>query len=621
MADLVAARGPWFPRVAFDVDARGRRFAYRPGEIVFLGTNDQLDELLSQVEALFQLEGLWDEDELAADVQDARDRFGDSVESCDVYPDGSLGPGLPLIGDPDDGDGEDNFDHVNGSNVVKITLTERILDGTPYAGWSLPAIVRELQRVAQAGALAFTPSLNPVYFAAAAGVGPVMASGLSGAPVTWSGVGGAPVTWSGVGGAPVTWSGIFGAPVTWSGVGGAPVTWSGVGGAPVTWSGVGGAPVTWSSGAGSGHCGCCCDDDRDWSEPSEGDPLYTSARAALDPGYAKRRGQPLDELPVVEGTCRVVVLDTGFGGPFAPAGVDNVGTIPGLDNDDQVDDDNADGTGDNVVDPAAGHGTFIASLIRRLAPEATIEVGRVLSSFGDGSDCVIATVIRHLAIQPVPGVLNLSFVAYTPDDEPPPVLASAIAEIQDAGWIVVAAAGNDATCRPAYPAALPGVVGVGALAPWGPAWFSNHGEWVRACAPGFDIISNWFDFTGAPAGLMRTATAPAGHARGWAAWSGTSFAAPIVTAALARDVISAGWPPNDVEQLRAARQAIVEDTTRSIDDMTTDLLALDAAGPNAVGGDDRAMKIVQLRQAVERVIDDPRLARVPCLGTIVNDHL
>ena len=57
------------------------------------------------------------------------------------------------------------------------------------------------------------------------------------------------------------------------------------------------------------------------------------------------------------------------------------------------------------------------------------------------------------------------------------LLASVIATI-------VASAGNDSTCRPTFPACLPGVVSVGSVEPHGRAHYSNFGPWVRACAPG-----------------------------------------------------------------------------------------------------------------------------------------
>ena len=57
------------------------------------------------------------------------------------------------------------------------------------------------------------------------------------------------------------------------------------------------------------------------------------------------------------------------------------------------------------------------------------------------------------------------------------------------------------SCRPYFPAALPGVIGVGGLDRGGPAWFSNFGSWVDACAPAVNIVSTFFnDFTEASTG-------------------------------------------------------------------------------------------------------------------------
>jgi len=134
-----------------------------------------------------------------------------------------------------------------------------------------------------------------------------------------------------------------------------------------------------------------------------------------------------------------------------------------------------------------------------------------------------------------------------------------IAVIQAQGTVVVASAGNDASCRPSWPAALPGVVSVGALSPWGVAPFTNYGSWVRACAPGVGVISRFF--TGG--GVVKD------YGAGWAAWSGTSFAAPIVAGVLAHSVNVDGISP---------------------------------------------------QQAVARHVDEPHLFRLAGLGTVVNDH-
>ena len=58
--------------------------------------------------------------------------------------------------------------------------------------------------------------------------------------------------------------------------------------------------------------------------------------------------------------------------------------------------------------------------------------------------------------------------------------------------LCVAAAGNQSTSRPYFPAALHDVVGVGGLGQADKAWFTNFGGWVDACAPAIDVISTFF---------------------------------------------------------------------------------------------------------------------------------
>ena len=75
------------------------------------------------------------------------------------------------------------------------------------------------------------------------------------------------------------------------------------------------------------------------------------------------------------------------------------------------------------------------------------------------------------------------------------------------------------------------MVGVGALAADGKAWFTNFGGWVDACAPGVDVVSTFFnDFDEILGGVVTR------QYREWARWSGTSFSAPKVAAAIAREM-------------------------------------------------------------------------------------
>jgi subtilisin family serine protease len=218
--------------------------------------------------------------------------------------------------------------------------------------------------------------------------------------------------------------------------------------------------------------------------------------------------------------------------------------------------------GDLHLDPAAGHGTFIAGLIQLLEPRCEITVEKVLSSLGEGDEVAIARRVHALA--GVVDVINLSFGGYSMDHMY--VLGAAVRRAKAAGTVVVASAGNDGVCRPTYPAALRDVVGVGAIGPAGPAPFTNFGPWVRACAPGVDIVS-WFfeEFNGPDVG--QPGSIDPDHFTNWARWSGTSFAAPIVAAALAREML-----------------------TRAVD----------------------------ASEAVRRVVDQPGLLKLPGLGTVIN---
>ncbi len=205
-----------------------------------------------------------------------------------------------------------------------------------------------------------------------------------------------------------------------------------------------------------------------------------------------------------------------------------------------------DGTGDGYLDPITGHATFIAGIIERHAPGTRLDIWPVLTEFGDGREDDIATVLFSLADKANrPDVVNLSFGAYLFDGpaggklSQVGLLESAIKALQQLGTIVVASAGNDGSFAPTYPAALDGVVGVGAVDGNGnPAPFSNHGPWVRACSFGVDVISLFFDDFPLRANDFYGVDPKAFV--GWASWSGTSFAAPHVTAAFAREIAAQG---------------------------------------------------------------------------------
>lgn len=240
------------------------------------------------------------------------------------------------------------------------------------------------------------------------------------------------------------------------------------------------------------------------------------------------------------------------------------------------------------VDPVYGHSRFIESIIDRLAPSAAIQHVPVMTNFGVTSDSVVEARLRQHWNDHGggPGIVNLSLGTYSMDDETPLATRKLVADMRDDGWILVASAGNDASCRPMWPAASPEVVGVAATGPAGPAPFTNYGPWVNACAPGEDVVAIFPDAMiptprdagDAPPeqGPELTENVPAEATPTAASWSGTSFATPAVVGAICH--AAAALQPSDL-----------------------------VASPR-----DR------LRVATENTVHDPALLRLPGLGTVVN---
>lgn len=258
--------------------------------------------------------------------------------------------------------------------------------------------------------------------------------------------------------------------------------------------------------------------------------LVSTARPATT---TPPRRRPLD-LPDRE-RPNVVVLDTGLrtaaGQPEHPWLARCLIHDPWLDrtagrfnDEDEPDDD-----GRGQLDVQAGHGTFISGIISQRCPDAVVHHAGVLSSYGDGDDASVAAAIERIGqrFERSGASLDVVVCAFGAYGDGPPPLADALATLP-ASCVVVAAAGNDGTSRPFYPAALPGVVSVGAVDVDRRAPFTNFGPWVDACAQGVDVVSTFFvDFDDVSPNQAR-------RFEGWAAWSGTSFAAPAVAAAIAQ---------------------------------------------------------------------------------------
>jgi hypothetical protein len=204
-----------------------------------------------------------------------------------------------------------------------------------------------------------------------------------------------------------------------------------------------------------------------------------------------------------------------------------------------------------------GHGTFIAGQIAHLCDQASITV------VGQRDQDILITgetapeqkrlfssevALAHALLEHADAdVVQLGFSFPTLDDYPSLPFARVMELLSgpDAprpGVAVVTPAGNEDSAHPYWPAALPDVIGVAATNRRGrsKARFSNWGSWLDCCTRGEDVVSAYIHWTGRVEGDPVDAIEAF---EGWARWDGTSFAAPKVSAAIARLVAEEGLVP------------------------------------------------------------------------------
>jgi hypothetical protein len=213
---------------------------------------------------------------------------------------------------------------------------------------------------------------------------------------------------------------------------------------------------------------------------------------------------------------------------------------------------------DQRRDRQAGHGTFVAGMVVQGARDADLTIERVLRSDGLCDEAELLAVLHRIAAAASNGqrldLLNLSFGGYTYDDQPSPHVAAAIAAVAEHA-VIVAAAGNHGDDRPFWPAALPDVIAVGALTSDGTerAAFSNFGPWVDTYRRGVGLTSAFVTFPTHPSEPPDQPTFTGDPIfDGYARWSGTSFAAPVVTAEIARAIAGGAEPGATATAIRAA---------------------------------------------------------------------
>lgn len=189
---------------------------------------------------------------------------------------------------------------------------------------------------------------------------------------------------------------------------------------------------------------------------------------------------------------------------------------------------------DGYLDFQAGHGTFVAGIIQRVAPGADIRVYRAADSDGFATDDEIADAMLQ-AVAEGAQIINLSLGVRTTDDQPPRAMAAAVADIRRQSGdhvVIVAAAGNFGDHFSCWPAGLDGVEAVAGLtATLDPARWSSHGNHVRFSTVAEGIRSTFVTGREAPVFDREPEEFPQDA---WALWSGTSFAAPQIAGAVVR---------------------------------------------------------------------------------------
>jgi len=227
---------------------------------------------------------------------------------------------------------------------------------------------------------------------------------------------------------------------------------------------------------------------------------------------------------------KVVVVDTGWNPPSATDG--RTPWLSGVTGDDEH----------NTADlrQYAGHGTFIAGVVRCMAPRTEVFVeGFAVDGVGGGGilESDIVEQLEEALENHDPKVINLSAGCRTRQDLPSIAFQSLYEDhLRGRDCVLVAAAGNDGWAAPFWPAAFPWCVGVGSLDRDGRVSdFSNYGVSADVYALGRNLVNAFPDGTyvcheSPEKGDLRR------FANGMARWSGTSFAAPIVAGLIAREI-------------------------------------------------------------------------------------
>jgi hypothetical protein len=205
------------------------------------------------------------------------------------------------------------------------------------------------------------------------------------------------------------------------------------------------------------------------------------------------------------------------------------------------------------------HGTFVAGVLRCVAPAADIIVTNAFANAGSQLEADLVPRLEG-ALGLGADIFHLTISCMSRRDVPLIAFREWLRRLEGYGGAVcVVAAGNSGVRRPSWPAAFAEVISVGALgADWrGRASFSNFGPWVDVYAPGRDLINAY------TTGDYKCEVGPyIGDIRkfyGMAKWSGTSFSTPIVSGLIASRISRTGETAR-----QAAAAVLAEARSRAI---------------------------------------------------------
>lgn len=193
-----------------------------------------------------------------------------------------------------------------------------------------------------------------------------------------------------------------------------------------------------------------------------------------------------------------------------------------------------------IIPRYTAHGTFIASIVRAMAPRAQVRVARMFWQAGADFETNVVKALYQV-MDWAPDIISLSAGTHTWLDRG---LLSFRFFVngplrERCGTVLVAAAGNDGMDWRFSPAKMKGVLSVGALSAHNDerAWFSNYGDWVKVYAPGEDLVHAYSRGTYQ---YYETPGRPDEKFYGMANWSGTSFSTPVVAGLIAARMSGTG---------------------------------------------------------------------------------